>query len=125
MIIRSLDTNGDWTFGVGKNNYLSGQLAIMENIQTRLNCFLNNCFFDMSSGLDWFRLLGTPGTKEEIVLTVRATVLQSYGVINLGQISVAYVEPTRALTLQCTGNTVFTSNAMIIFSTNLQQFLGG
>jgi len=39
MIIRSLDINKDWTFGIGKNNYLTSHKAIVQNIETRLLSF--------------------------------------------------------------------------------------
>ena len=124
MIIRALTPQGDWTFGAGKANYNIAQLAVMENIQTRLYCFLNNCFFDMMSGMNWFTLLSTPGTEQQIILTARAIILQSYGVVNVSAMSVAFDENKRSLILQFKINTVFTSNAMLTFSMNLQQFLG-
>jgi hypothetical protein len=87
--IRALDTTNDWTFGVGRNNFLSTQKAIIENIDTRLLSFFKDCFFDMNSGIDWFRLLGTKSTKEEIILSCRRVILQSYGVVRVNSLSVS------------------------------------
>ena len=114
MIIRALDTSHDWTLGIGKNNYLFGQKAIVENIETRLLSFFHDCFFDMNAGVDWFRLLGTKTTEQEIILSCRRVILQSYGVVRVNSISVAYTG--RNLSLIYNIDTIFTS----AFSQNLE-----
>lgn len=107
MIIRALDTNHDFTFGRGKNSYLSKQLAIAENIDTRLLSFFNDCFFDTQAGIDWFRLLGTKSTEQEIILSCRRVILQSYGVVRVNRFSVSYTG--RNLRLEYNIDTIFTS----------------
>jgi hypothetical protein len=67
MIVRALDSNGDWTFGQGVNNYKSGNLAVAQAIQTRVSSFLGDCFFDLGAGIDWFNLLGG---KNELALSL-------------------------------------------------------
>lgn len=124
MIIRALDKSGDWTFGQGKQNYLSSQKAITQNIQTRLLEFYNNAFWNMNAGADWPRLLGTPGTKQEITLTCRAIILQSYGVNTVNSISVSYLGSTRSISLEFNINTIYTSNASVQFQLNLASLLG-
>jgi hypothetical protein len=89
MIIRALDTTHDWELGKGKQNFLRNQDAVAENIQTRLLSFLNDCFWDLKAGVDWFRFLGTPTTSQEIELSCRAIILASYGVVKVNSISVA------------------------------------
>ena len=107
MIIRALDTNHDFTFGIGKNNYLHGQAAIAENIDTRLLSFVNDCFFDINAGVDWFRLLGTHSTEQEIILSCRRVILQAYGVVRVNRFSVSYTG--RTLRLEYNIDTIFTS----------------
>jgi hypothetical protein len=124
MIIRALSTDGDWTFGQGKQNYLSAQKAIMENIQTRLYSFLNDAFWDINSGIDWPRLLGTRSTQQEIILTARAIILQSYGVTGVNHISISYYGNTRNLILQYNINTIYTSASSVQFQLDLAQLLG-
>ncbi len=114
MIIRALDGDHDWTFGKGKQSYLNNAKAIAQNIDTRLLCFLNDCFFDMTSGIDWFRLLGSKGTQAEIILSVRAVILQSYGVAKVNKINATL--SGRALLMQYNIDTIFTSQ----FSQNLE-----
>ncbi len=110
MMIRALDISHDWTFGKGKENYLTGQLAIAENIQTRILSFLNNCFFDMGAGIDWFILLGTPNTEQQITLNVRAIILQSYGVVNVNSINLNFIQNSRKAVLTYNIDTMFTQN---------------
>jgi hypothetical protein len=125
MIIRSLDTSGDWTFGLGKQNYLSGQDAIIQNIRTRLYEFFNNAFWNMEAGADWPRLLGTRGTKQEIILTCRAIILQSYGVNSVDSISVSYYGNTRSIIILYNISTIYTSNFNVQMQIDLAQILGG
>ena len=114
MIIRGLDADHDWLFGKGIQSYKFDQEAVMQNIQTRLLAFFNNCFFDKNAGIDWMRLLGTPGTQAELQLSCRSVILQSYGVVKINEMSVS-VTNRRAI-LQFNLNTIFTSQ----FSANLE-----
>lgn len=59
MSVRQIDGNNDWTFGRGKSNYLRYNDAVAQNIKTRLQSFLGDCFFDSQAGLDWYNLLGS------------------------------------------------------------------
>lgn len=53
MIIRGLDSDGDWTFGAGKSNYKRELDAIKQNIATKYNEWVGDCFFDQQAGIDW------------------------------------------------------------------------
>lgn len=86
MIIRALDGSHDWVLGKGLESYKKDNNAIAENIQTRLLSFLNDCWFDTQAGVDWIRLLGTNATKQEIILSCRGIILQSYGVVRVNKI---------------------------------------
>lgn len=86
MIVRALDSSGDWTFGGSLNNYKRNNLAIQQNIQTRLSSFIGNCFFDMGAGIDWFTFLGG---KEPLGLSlaISAVILNTPSVLGLLQLS--------------------------------------
>ena len=79
MKFRNLDMDGDWCFGKGRNSYLMGDKALMMNIKTRLLEFLNDCFWDMDKGIDWWNLLGGKDLKS-ILVDVQRTILRSYQV---------------------------------------------
>lgn len=114
MIIRALDNNHDFTFGLGLQNYLRDQNAVALNIKTRLLSFFNNCFFDLEAGIDWFRLLGTKNTEQELQLQCRSVILQSYGVIKINSFSSSI--QNRGAIIQYNIDTIFSSK----FSQNLE-----
>lgn len=83
--VRAIDVNGDWTFGKGKNDYKTKNNAIAQSIQTRLLCFLGDCFFDTNAGIDWFNFIGG---KDEIALNlaISATILNTPNVTGIDQL---------------------------------------
>lgn len=91
MRVRAITSSGDFTFGAGLSNYKFNNLAIMQNIQTRLQSFLGNCFFDLGAGINWFYLLGTLGTPNQIALNlaISSVILNTTGVIKLIQLSIS------------------------------------
>jgi hypothetical protein len=85
--VRALDSNGDWTFGLGRGNYLSGVAAIEQQIRCRILQFYRECFFDMGAGIDWFRLLG--GADEMMItLAVSGVILRTEGVTGIHSLEV-------------------------------------
>jgi hypothetical protein len=103
---RAIDSTGDWTFGSGVNNYASGNAEVAMNIQTRLLCFLGDCFFDTSAGIDWFNLLGS---KQQVALqlAVAAVILNTANVTGGLQLSVTYNEVTRSISIVYQVQTVY------------------
>lgn len=108
MIVRSLDSIGDWNFGKGKNDYLVNNKAIVQNIATRLKSFLGDCFFSLGSGLDWFNLLGS---KDQLALemSVRAVILNTREVVSIVDVSINLEETTRRINMKYTVDTVYTT----------------
>ena len=78
----------------------------------------------MNAGADWTRLLGTPGTKQELILTCRAIILQSYGVNAVNSIDAVYYGSTRNIIISYNTNTIFTSNFSVQLQIDLAKFLG-
>ena len=107
MRIRRLKDDGDWAFGKGLSSYNFEDAAIGEDIQTKLKSFLNDCWFDQEFGVDWFRLLGTKGTRDEIKLTVRSVILRVEGVVRVNEISALFDGVTRSLTIQYNVDTIY------------------
>lgn len=106
MIVRALDANGDWTYGSGTNNYKSGQDAVKQDIQTRLNSFLGDCWFDAGAGLDWFNLLGS---KQQIALNlaISTVIINTVDVTVLNQLSAIVNPTTRAISIVYTATTAY------------------
>lgn len=109
MRVRQVDSSHDFTFGKGKNNYLTATRAIVQNIDTRLLSFLGNCFFDLGAGIDWFNLLGS---KNEIALNlaVSAVILNTQNVTGLLQLSIS-LGATRVLTIRYQVQTTYSTAA--------------
>lgn len=106
MRVRALSSQGDWLFGKGLNDYKSGVDAVAQSIQTRLNSFLNDCFFALNAGIDWFNLLGSknPGA---ITLAVSTTILNTANVLTLDQLLTNLNTTTRNLIIEYSATTVF------------------
>lgn len=114
MIVRSIDTEGDWNFGKGKNDYKKDNKAVAQSIKTRLSSFLGDCFFDANAGIDWFNLLGGKN-QLAINLAVSTTLLNTEDVTEIKQLSVSLSAASRQLSITYTVKTSFgiVSNAEV------------
>ncbi len=108
MIFRNLETNGDWTFGRGLANYAQDQHAVELNIQTRLKCWVGNCFFDLNMGVDYANLLDK-GKKADLLNALRTVIVQSYGVMRVNSVDARFDERSRALAVTYNVDTIFSS----------------
>ena len=105
MIIRGIDSSGDWIFGKGKSDYLTYNSAVAEDIATRLKSFIANCFFDLAAGIDWFNLLGAK-SQTSIELAVRTVILNTMNVTGIVDVT-ARLNANRLLFIQYTVTTSF------------------
>lgn len=108
MIVRALDSNHDWTFGAGLSNYKQANNAIAQNIDTRLNSYLGNCFFDLNAGIDWFNLLGAKN-ETALQLAIASQILQTEEVTGMNQLTVDLDRTTRVLTVEYEVQTVYST----------------
>lgn len=92
MIFRGLDSNGDWTFGQGKSNYLTGNDAIGTNIATRIRSWIGDCFFDQNAGIDWLNRLSMKNQENLLKLDLQRIIQQSYGVTGIRTLTVSLVQ---------------------------------
>lgn len=105
MKVRTIDSNNDWTFGKGKNNYKKDISATVQNIKTRLQSFLNDCFFDINAGVDWFTYLGSKRI-DELKIAITTVILNSDDVISCNEVNVS-VGATRIFFVQYSVNTSY------------------
>jgi hypothetical protein len=110
MQIRAIDANGDWECGQGTESYNFGEAAIAENIETRIKSFLDNCFFDMGAGIDWWTYFGIPGQQQKTLLSIQAVILQSYGVVKINSANLNLNDQTRAAVITFNINTIYSQN---------------
>lgn len=109
MKFRALDGTGDWQFGKGLESYATKNNAIAFDVQTSILSFFKDCWFAPAFGIDWFRLLGSKATEQEIILTVRGVILQRYGVTKVNSIKVLL--SGRRLSLAYSIDTIFSQNS--------------
>lgn len=74
--VRAVDVNNDWQFGKGRNDYKYDLNAVSQNIKTRLQEFLGDCFFNQNAGVDWFNLMGSK-RKLELNLSLSSIILNT------------------------------------------------
>lgn len=122
MIVRAIDTEGDWLFGKGRNDYKSKNDAIIQSIGTRLRSFLGDCFFATGEGIDWFNLLGSKN-QLQLELAVRAVILNTSGVTGFVSSSVNLDRATRAITIQYTVNTIYSGQINIGDTSSISSFI--
>lgn len=108
MIFRGASGDGDWTFGRGKQSYLTGNDAIMRNIETKLKMFYSECFYDTAAGVPWFNLLEQRDLTP-LYIALRAQILSCYGVTAIREVQ-AVLSTDRALNLTYWIDTIYTTN---------------
>lgn len=121
MRVRSLDIDGDWTFGKGQNNYKTDSKAIQQNLSTRLRSFLGDCFFATTEGIDWWNLLGAKSTIP-LNLAINATILKTTGVTGIVK-STLTSDNNRKLTLSYEVTTVFSDGQSLSNLISSTQYL--
>ncbi len=119
MIIRALTPTGDWTFGKGLADYNQNEQAVEENILTWLQSWVNNCFFALKDGIDWQNLLDV-GQKDNLVDSIRANILQRYGVVGINFMDVVFDARTRHISITARIQTIFSQS----FQLQLTQISG-
>jgi hypothetical protein len=116
MRIRALDSNYDFTFGKGGNNYLQETDAIKQSIKTRLLSWKNDCFFDLEAGVDWLNRLGIRGQEELLKQEIRQIILQTQDVRAILELS-AELSSNRVLTVEYEVQTIYSQT----FTDNLER----
>ena len=118
MRVRALNSNHDWTFGKGLNDYVFNNAAIAQNINTRLNSFLGNCFFDIGAGIDWFNLLGAKD-QTALNLSISSIILNTDGVTGIIEISIS-LDANRNFSVTYKVQTVYsTTQSTFVFDTSI------
>lgn len=105
MITRAIDSENDWNFGRGKQDYLSERDALPQSIKTRLQSFKNDCFFDLDSGVDWWAYLGT---KNQAALknAIVKQILSTDGVQSVQEIDLS-LDENRSLSVSYSVRTIW------------------
>lgn len=106
MIIRAIDAQNDWKFGHGLSDYAQDEAGVEENIKTRLQSWIGNCFFALQDGVDWRARLDT-GQKSNLINELKTVILSSFGVVAVISINGVFDGVTRAFTVSAVIQTIF------------------
>lgn len=66
MRVRTLDSSWDWQWGRSRQDYAKESLATAYDVKQKIQCWYNDCFFDMLEGIDYKNLLGSKGGKKTL-----------------------------------------------------------
>ncbi len=109
---RGITASNDWTFGQGVGSYFRREQALAADIKTSLLFFLNDCFFAMTTGVDWWNLLGAknPAAQVNIVLQTRAAIVSREGVVRVNSVDVVVNRITRRATIRFNLDSIYSRN---------------
>lgn len=106
MIIRNLDTAGDWRIGRGKQDFLTGLNALKLDLKTRLKSWRGDCFYSTGDGVDWNNYLDI-GTKDLLDRDIKRVTLQTPGILKIKSYESTLNRESRGLTVTMEISTVF------------------
>jgi hypothetical protein len=109
MIIRGLDQDDDWTFGNGKSSYKRSQLALNQNISTKLLEWKGDCFFDNDAGVDWKNRLEKRSQIPFLQDEIRTVILKVDGVVEVANLDLNFNSTSRNLTVNYSVKTIYST----------------
>tara|TARA_R110000851_G_scaffold306239_3_gene464492 strand:- start:2507 stop:2863 length:357 start_codon:yes stop_codon:yes gene_type:complete len=105
VAFRTIDENGDITFGKGLNNYSRDNKAVRLDIKTSINSWLGDCFFAKTEGIDWWNRLGSKNQQELLEQDIKSAILKVEEVTAITAITVEVTN--RKFSASYTVNTIF------------------
>lgn len=116
--VRKLDNNGDRTFGNGKANFINEDLAISQNIATRLKSFKADFFLNIEDNIDWFNLLGQKNNEQIIKAEIYRVALATDGVVTVNNVTITRLVD-RDATFELSVDTIYKRDIQLQFNLNL------
>jgi hypothetical protein len=109
MKTRALDRGGDWTFGAGLQNYLTGADAIAQDVQTALKSWTGNCFWSLQDFVNWTQFLDK-NQEAQLLAALQNVILNRFGVVALNQLSAVLDRATRQIVVTYDVTTIYTQS---------------
>lgn len=108
MRYRTLDANGDYTFGENGSNFLvNSPAAVGQAVLTSLKLFRGEWFLDQTAGVPYSTEILGAGTESLRDLAVQTAILQVQGVNSITEYA-SYLNPvTREFIWAATINTIY------------------
>lgn len=83
MRVRTLDSNWDFNWGRSKQDYSKESLATAYDVKQKIQCWYNDCYFDMLNGIDYKNLLGSKGGKAQLDAAVQKIIAVQPDIVEL------------------------------------------
>lgn len=107
MRYRSLDENGDYTFGVNNTNFLvNAPAAVAQAIKTRLGLIQGEWFLDQTAGTPYKQILGK-GTDATRDLAIRQVIIETQGVTGISSYASSLNLTTRKFSVAAIVDTIY------------------
>lgn len=106
MTIRSVDSNGDWKFGKGRQNYRRDIEGLKIHLETRLKSWKGDCFFALLDGVDYNNFLDL-GTQQFLERDIKRVILQTQEVMRINSFSSFLDREERNLTITAEIDTIY------------------
>lgn len=98
MKVRACDSNWNWIFGKGKQNYAKESMAIAFDLKMKIQSWKRDCYFAQDDYIDWEFLLSNKNTREDIENNLYAITVAHEGVMAVSSIDVSADEEKRKFT---------------------------
>jgi hypothetical protein len=106
MRYRTLDANGDYTFGQQGGNFLvNTPAAVAQAVKTRLGLRRGEWFLDNTAGTPYDEILGK-GTDATRDLAIQQEILGTQGVTGIAEYA-SFLNATRQFTVAATIDTIY------------------
>lgn len=109
MKIRNLTIAGDWVFGKGLQDYLTGQAAIALDIRTYLLVWTGNCFWALQAGVNWRQYLDK-NQEQKLLAGLQSAILARFGVMGINLLSARLDRTTRNIVVTYDVQTIYTQS---------------
>lgn len=118
MIIRALDSDGDWTYGKGRGSYLIEVEAIAQEVKTKILEWKGDCYFNITAGVDWINRIGQKSLAY-LESDIRNVIIKSRGVTKVENIDIDFDSTTRNVSIRYSIQTVFSKSVQDIVNQSI------
>ena len=83
MKTRTVDSNWDWNWGKGIQNYADDSLGVAYTVKMKILSWYKDCFFEMDAGIDWKNIIGSKTTKQQADTAIKEIIQTEPEILDL------------------------------------------
>lgn len=107
MATWALDTNGDWIINNNISTFLTGNLEIIQNVETRIKEQIGDCFFNLQAGIDWINMPRGTEQINNLIIAIKNVIAGTNGVTSVIEINYNFNNISRALEVTANYKTIY------------------